>query len=164
MRIVLRAFGIAWMIALMIAGSMPEAHAKSRSNKKSSKTLHMRVSTPLPVKGEGTTTTSGLTYWDIEPGAGEPAVKGKIVKIRYKGWNQAGKEFENSTTFGEPSIFKLGAGQVIAGWDEGVEGMKVGGKRELRIPPNLAYGDVGREPSVPPNSTLTYEIELIGVQ
>jgi len=164
MRIVIRIFGMALMIALVIAGSMPGARAKSRSVKKGSRTLHMRVSTPLKAKGEGTTTASGLTYWDIEPGAGEPALKGKIVKIRYKGWNQAGKEFANSTTFGEPSIFKLGAGQVIAGWDEGVEGMKVGGKRQLRVPPELAYGNIGREPSVPPNSTLTYEIELIGVQ
>ena len=164
MRIIVRSFGIALIIAFVLAGSVPGARAKSKSAQKGSKKLHMRVSTPLQTNGEGITTASGLIYWDIETGAGEPAVRGKIVKIRYKGWNQSGKEFANSTTLGEPSIFKLGAGQVIAGWDEGVEGMKVGGKRQLRIPPDLAYGNIGREPSVPPNSTLTYEIELIGVQ
>jgi FKBP-type peptidyl-prolyl cis-trans isomerase FkpA len=154
--------------ALMLVSALTapdlEAQTKTRAWKKQQKVLHLHGSALPQVLGKGTTTPSGLTYWDIQVGAGEPAVKGKIVKIRYKGWNQSGNEFANSSAFGEPSIFKLGAGQVIQGWEQGVEGMKVGGKRQLRIPPELAYGNTGREPSIPPNSTLTFEIELIGVQ
>lgn len=152
------------MLAAILASPNLGAQTKPRVSKKSQKVLHLHSSAFPQVLGKGTTTPSGLTYWDIEPGAGEPVMKGKIVKIRYKGWNQAGKEFANSTTYGEPSIFKLGEGQVIQGWEQGVEGMRVGGKRQLRIPPELAYGNTGREPSIPPNSTLTFEIELIGVQ
>jgi FKBP-type peptidyl-prolyl cis-trans isomerase len=140
------------------------AQTKPRTWKKPQKVLHLHGSALPRVMGKGTTMPSGLTYWDIEPGAGEPAVKGKIVKIRYKGWNQEGKEFANSSTFGEPSIFRLGVGQVIQGWDQGVEGMRVGGKRQLKIPPELTYGNTGREHSIPPNSILTFEVELIGVQ
>jgi FKBP-type peptidyl-prolyl cis-trans isomerase FkpA len=152
------------MLAIILASPNLEAQTKPRTVKKSQKVLHLNGSALPKIMGKGTTTPSGLTYWDIQVGAGEPAVKGKIVKIRYKGWNPAGKEFANSSTFGEPSIFKLGEGQVIQGWDQGVEGMNVGGKRQLRVPPELAYGNAGREPSIPPNSTLTFEIELIGVQ
>jgi FKBP-type peptidyl-prolyl cis-trans isomerase FkpA len=152
------------MMTVVCAASMSSASTKLPSRKKSSKTLHMHVSAPAPLKGEGITTSSGLTYWDIETGAGEPAVKGKIVKIRYKGWNPAGKEFANSSAFGEPSIFRLGTRQLIPGWDEGIEGMRVGGKRQLQIPSELAYGQIGLAPLVMPNATVYFEIELIGVQ
>lgn len=164
MRSFARSFLGALAIAIVLTGSILVAQTKSRPFKKPKQTLHLNVSKPTTVRGEGTTTTSGLTYWDIETGAGEAAVKGKIVKIHYRGWGQDGKEFVNSVAVGEPSIFRLGARQVIQGWDGGVEGMRVGGKRQLRIPPSLAYGDVGSAPFIMPNSTLIFDIELIGVQ
>jgi len=118
---------------------------------------------PTPVNGEGTITPSGLKYWDIQAGEGELATRGHAVKVRYRAWVEHGKEFANSISDGKPSIFTLGMGQVIPGWEEGVEGMKVGGKRQLRIPPSLAYGATAVPPLVPANATLIYDVELIGL-
>jgi FKBP-type peptidyl-prolyl cis-trans isomerase FkpA len=114
------------------------------------------------------TTPSGLKYTDEKVGTGDEAVKGSTVDVHYTGWLYEGgkrtKKFDSSVDRGKPFTFKLGAGQVIKGWDEGVQGMKVGGKRELIIPPNLAYGsrDVGGG-LIPPNSTLDFEVELLKV-
>jgi FKBP-type peptidyl-prolyl cis-trans isomerase FkpA len=121
------------------------------------------MSGPTRVTGEGTTTPSGLTYWDIRIGEGAAVTKGKAVKIHYTGWLETGKKFDSSVESRHPVAFIPGAGQVIKGWDEGVLGMKMGGKRQLRIPPGLAYGPRGSE-LVPPNSTLICDIEVIGVQ
>jgi FKBP-type peptidyl-prolyl cis-trans isomerase len=118
---------------------------------------------PTIVTGEGTTTPSGLTFWDIKIGEGAVATKGKAVKIHYTGWLENGKKFDSSLDVGRPVIFIPGAGQVIKGWEEGVLGMKVGGKRQLRIPPSLAFGPRGSE-LVPPNSTLICDVEVVGVQ
>jgi FKBP-type peptidyl-prolyl cis-trans isomerase len=115
------------------------------------------------VTGDGTTTPSGLRYWDLKVGTGAFAVKGKAVKVHYTGWLNSGRKFESSLQTGEPCIFLLGAGQVIKGWDEGIEGMRLGGKRQLRIPAYLGYGARGSE-IVPPNSVLIFDIEVIGVQ
>lgn len=108
-------------------------------------------------------TSSGLQYVDLVVGKGETAVKGDLLKMHYAGKLANGKEFDNSRNYREPFIFTLGAGEVIAGWDEGVTGMKVGGKRKLIIPPNLAYGDAGVEGLIPPKATLTFEVELLSV-
>ena len=118
---------------------------------------------PTKVSGAGTTTTSGLQYWDITTGSGATAAPGHEVAVQYTGWLTDGTKFASSVDDGQPFIFPLGAHRVIQGWDEGVAGMKVGGKRQLRIPPNLAYGSRPAGP-IPPNSTLIFEVELLDVK
>ena len=112
---------------------------------------------------EETTTDSGLKYREIECGTGEEAAKGDTVEVHYVGTLENGKKFDSSRDRGETFSFSLGGGQVIAGWDEGLVGMKIGGIRELTIPPDLAYGAAGAPPTIPPNSTLIFEVELIGI-
>lgn len=119
---------------------------------------------PTKVTGDGTKTADGLQYWDIKTGAGPAAEKGQTVKVHYTGWLTNGKKFDSSVDRGQPFIFHLGAGQVIKGWDEGVAGMKVGGKRQLRIPPELGYGSRGAPGAIPPNATLIFDVELLAVQ
>lgn len=109
------------------------------------------------------TTSTGLRITEVVIGNGETALKGKNVSVNYKGTLENGKEFDSS--YGRaPFTFPLGAGRVIKGWDEGVEGMKVGGKRELTIPPSLGYGERGAGGVIPPNATLIFEVELLSVQ
>jgi FKBP-type peptidyl-prolyl cis-trans isomerase FkpA len=118
---------------------------------------------PSTTSGKGTTTPSGLKYWDLKKGTGAVAKKGDVVKVHYTGWLTDGKKFDSSLDRGEPFAFKLGAGMVIKGWDEGVAGMKVGGKRQLRIPPDLGYGADGAGAAIPPNATLVFDVELLAV-
>src|SRR5580765_1960346 len=119
---------------------------------------------PTKVSGKPVTTGSGLQYWDIKVGTGAVAGASKKVKVHYTGWLLDGKEFDSSVDSGEPIEFELGTGQVIKGWDEGIVGMKVGGKRQLRIPPALGYGARGAGSAIPPNSTLIFDVELVGVK
>ncbi len=109
------------------------------------------------------TLPSGLKYVDLKVGTGEAAQKGQKVRVHYTGWLKDGKKFDSSVDRNEPFEFNLGAGQVIKGWDEGVAGMKVGGKRRLIIPPDLAYGSRGAGGVSPPNAELTFEVELLGI-
>jgi FKBP-type peptidyl-prolyl cis-trans isomerase len=97
-------------------------------------------------------------------GSGATAEKGQTVSVHYTGWLTNGKKFDSSLDRGQPFRFNLGAGQVIKGWDEGVAGMKVGGKRQLRIPPELGYGSRGAGGVIPPNATLIFDVELLGVR
>jgi FKBP-type peptidyl-prolyl cis-trans isomerase len=120
-------------------------------------------SSPTKVTGKPKTTSSGLQYWDIVVGTGATAVSGKPVKVHYTGWLTNGKKFDSSVDRGQPFVFPLGGGQVIKGWDEGVAGMKVGGKRQLRIPPELGYGARGAGGAIPPNATLIFDVELLEV-
>lgn len=110
------------------------------------------------------TTPSGLKYVDLKEGTGPAAKKGDTVEVHYTGWLKDGKKFDSSLDRGQPFSFPLGAGRVIKGWDEGVAGMKVGGKRKLIIPPDLAYGARGAGGVIPPNAELTFEVELLKIK
>lgn len=114
-------------------------------------------------EGKSITTSSGLQYVELVMGAGETAVVGKSVTVHYSGWLENGNKFDSSVDRGQPFSFPLGAGRVIKGWDEGVQGMKVGGKRRLTIPANLGYGARGAGGVIPPNATLIFDVELLGV-
>lgn len=110
------------------------------------------------------TTASGLKYYDFVVGTGAAPQKGKQVIVHYTGWLADGKKFDSSLDRGEPFAFPIGVGQVIGGWDEGVMGMKIGGKRQLLIPPDLGYGASGAGGAIPPNATLIFEVELLDVK
>ena len=107
----------------------------------------------------------GELEWEtIAEGDGDMAVPGRSVTVHYTGWLTNGTKFDSSHDRVEPFTFRLGAGEVIKGWDEGVEGMKVGGKRKLTIPPKLGYGRFGSPPVIPGNATLVFEVELLKVK
>ncbi|HEY6346397.1 MAG TPA: FKBP-type peptidyl-prolyl cis-trans isomerase [Bryobacteraceae bacterium] len=126
-------------------------------------TLLAQNAGPTKVTGKAKSTLSGVEYWDIVVGTGATAVAGKPVKVLYTGWLTDGKKFDSSVDRRQPFGFTLGAGEVIKGWDEGVQGMKVGGKRQLRIPPALGYGSRGAGGVIPPNATLIFDVELLDV-
>ena len=119
---------------------------------------------PTKVSGKPVTTSTGLEYWEIKKGTGALARAGKKVSVQYTGWLTDGKEFDSSLDVGDPIQFVLGKDPVIKGWEEGIAGMKVGGKRQLRIPPALGYGARGFGSSIPPNATLIFDVELVGVK
>src|SRR5712691_5929921 len=118
--------------------------------------------------GKMTELANGLKYTDTNVGTGTEATKGSKVSVHYTGWlynnGAKGTKFDSSLDRGQPFAFGLGAGQVIQGWDQGVAGMKVGGKRTLIIPPALGYGARGAGGVIPPNATLMFDVELLGVQ
>jgi FKBP-type peptidyl-prolyl cis-trans isomerase FkpA len=111
-----------------------------------------------------TTTASGLQFEELTVGSGNSATAGQKVSVHYTGWLTNGTKFDSSKDRGEPFVFPLGKGHVIQGWDEGVAGMKVGGKRKLTIPPALGYGARGAGGVIPPNATLVFEVELLEVK
>jgi peptidylprolyl isomerase len=133
-------------VAALLATSMAPAHAQ---------------------QGKRMTTASGLQIIEVKEGAG-PSAAGKTATVHYTGWlyanGQKGAKFDSSVDRNEPFSFPVGAGRVIKGWDEGVAGMKVGGKRTLIIPPALGYGARGAGGVIPPNATLLFDVELLGVK
>jgi FKBP-type peptidyl-prolyl cis-trans isomerase FkpA len=142
--------GVAVLAALAATAFGQHKAAEKKMEKKESKMVK------LP---------DGLQYEDLKVGSGMVAKSGQTVSVHYTGWLTNGKKFDSSLDRGQPFSFQLGAGQVIKGWDEGVAGMKVGGKRKLIIPPQLAYGDRGAGNGlIPPHSTLVFEVELLGVR
>lgn len=118
---------------------------------------------PLPSVIQWHTTPSGLQYADTAIGKGATPSDGQVVVVHFAGWLDDGTMFDSTRAKGKPFGFPLGSGQVIKGWDEGVRGMKVGGKRRLIVPPALGYGEKGVPPIVPPNARLVFDIELINI-
>ena len=120
---------------------------------------------PTKVTGDGTKTADGLQYWDLKVGTGPTAAAGQSANVHYTGWLTSGKKFDSSVDRGEPfTVEPLGSAPVIKGWNEGIIGMKVGGKRQLRIPPQLAYGERGYPGVIPANATLIFDVELLSVK
>lgn len=121
------------------------------------------ATTPTP-GGKLHKLASGLVYEDLVVGNGRMADPGMAAVVHYTGWLTDGTKFDSSHDRNQPFSFRLGAGQVIRGWDEGVKGMRIGGKRKLTIPPDLGYGSAGAGGVIPPNATLVFEVELVGLQ
>jgi peptidylprolyl isomerase len=150
---------LALMFVALIAAFAP---AQTPAQKPAAKP---NTSAPAKVNGPGVKTDDGLQYWDLRVGNGETAKEGHRVRVHYTGWLANGKKFDSSVDLGQPFDFTIGNGEVIKGWDEGVAGMRVNGRRQLHIPSALAYGEKGTEDgSIPPNATLIFDIQLIAVQ
>ena len=145
----------AFVAALLAVASPLLATAAGASQEKN------RAANPT---GQEVVTPSGLKYTDLEFGQGEEARTGKILEVQYVGWIEKGPKFDSSRDREHPFTFRLGAGDALKGWDEGLVGMKVGGKRRLTIPPELGFGKQGVGSVVPPNAVLVYEFELLGVR
>jgi peptidylprolyl isomerase len=143
--------------------SVGRVQAQPAQPAQSTQATNAPATAPLLASSEETTTPSGLKYQTVKPGTGAVAAAGQSVTVHYVGTLTSGQEFDSSRRKGTPFSFKLGSRGVIAGWDEGVAGMKVGELRKLIIPPELGYGARGQGP-IPANSTLLFEVELIGVQ
>ena len=148
------------MVAVMLALAVAAVLAQSAARKPTAP----NTASPAKVTGDGVKTPSGLVYWDIRVGNGESAKEGSRVRVHYTGWLTTGKKFDSSVDAGKPFDFTIGNGEVIKGWEDGITGMRVGGKRQLRIPPELGYGADGYPPAIPPNATLIFDIQLLGVQ
>jgi len=121
-------------------------------------------SAPPAPSAKAVTTASGLTYEDLQVGDGATAKAGDTVSVNYTGWLADGTKFDSSLDRGQPTDFAIGVGQVIAGWDEGVVGMRVNGTRLLVIPPTLGYGSAGYGTSIPANAILTFEVQLVAIK
>jgi FKBP-type peptidyl-prolyl cis-trans isomerase len=128
------------------------------------KSAHTAAGGPTKVTGDPVKTDDGLEYWDIKVGTGEVAQAGQSAKVHYTGWLTTGKKFDSSVGKAPFEVTPLGDAPVIKGWNEGIIGMKVGGKRQLRIPPELAYGADGYPGVIPANSTLIFDVQLLSVK
>jgi len=150
--------------AILIFSVLTVVALAQTATKKPSTAARPNTNAPTKVTGDGVKTASGLQYWDIKVGTGTEAQSGSHVKVHYTGWLTSGKKFDSSVDAGKPFDFTIGRGDVIKGWEEGVTGMKVGGKRQLRIPPQLGYGTQGYPGVIPANATLVFDIQLLKVE
>ncbi len=155
----MRKFPIISMLAI-IAIAMSSANGVDAKRPKANK----GSSTQQSGDAQTVTTQSGLQYSDKVVGQGAQPRPGQTVVVHYTGWLTNGTKFDSSVDRGEPFKFRIGQGEVIKGWDEGVATMKVGGKRRLTIPSNLGYGQRGAGGTIPPNATLVFDVELLGLQ
>ena len=159
-----------WLAALAIialAGCQQGKSGESTPSPSTSPTTQQpaQPAAPQAMAAKEVTTSSGLKYQDLVVGNGAMAEEGTQVTVNYTGWLTDGTKFDSSLDPGRtPLPFTIGAGMVIRGWDEGVKGMRVGGKRKLTIPADLAYGERGYPPVIPANSTLVFEVEFLGVK
>ncbi len=148
-------------LAVSVSGQTPATQTPTH---KPAQPVRPNTNAPTKVTGDGVKTDSGLQYWDIRVGTGAVAKAGDHVKVHYTGWLTTGKKFDSSVDARQPFDFTIGKGDVIKGWEEGVAGMKVGGKRQLRIPPELGYGAAGTPGGpIPPNATLIFDIQLLSI-
>lgn len=148
------------LLIALIAFTVISVAAQSHSSMKSSSSSNG----PSKVTGAPTKLPDGLQYWDIKKGTGKEATQGSTVTVNYTGWLTDGKMFDTSVGKQPFTVDNLGNAPVIKGWNEGIVGMKVGGKRQLRIPPDLAYGPNGYPGVIPPNATLIFDVELLNVK
>ena len=144
-------------IAALLAAVVPFLIAACARTEKAEETAETQAAPEVAA-------ATGLKHQDLKVGDGPEAVSGKVVEVHYTGWLEDGTKFDSSLDRGEPFSFRLGAGEVIEGWDQGVAGMRVGGKRKLTIPPELGYGQEGAGGVIPPGATLVFEVELLDVR
>ena len=162
--LVLLVAAAAWSQTATNKAAPVKATSAKAVSAKSTAPARPNTNAPTKVTGDGIKTASGLQYWDIKEGTGEAIAKdGDHVKVHYTGWLPSGKKFDSSVDAKQPFDFNMGKAEVIKGWDEGVAGMKVGGKRQLRIPPELAYGEKGYPGVVPANATLIFDVQLLQI-
>lgn len=144
------------LLLLIVAISIPAC------SQKEAKSASEKASESQAISG-AVKTASGLSYTDIVKGNGDAPTSGKNVTVHYTGTLEDGKKFDSSVDRGQPFVFRIGAGEVIPGWDEGIMSMRVGGKRKLVIPSQLGYGAAGAGGVIPPNATLIFDVELLAV-
>jgi FKBP-type peptidyl-prolyl cis-trans isomerase len=159
MKLGIAALSLAFLLAVSAPAQQAGAPEAAPGNSKPTDVKGLKSHSTIPKDGFA----SGVKYWDIKEGTGKMAKPGDTVKVHYTGWLENGKKFDSSLDRGQPFPFTLGAGKVIPGWEVGVEGMKVGGKRQLRIPADLAYGTRGAANIIPPNATLIFDVELLSI-
>ena len=159
----IRKWAFRWLVPVLLVSGSDTCGEKPSGTSQSGQTGAEQAKEPE----QATTPTSGvpeLQITDIVVGTGDEAIAGKSVSVLYTGTLTDGKKFDSAIDPGKPFIFALGQGQVIKGWDQGVAGMKVGGKRKLIIPPYLGYGERGAGGLIPPNATLVFDVELLRVE
>ncbi|MDA0745044.1 MAG: FKBP-type peptidyl-prolyl cis-trans isomerase [bacterium] len=149
-------FGLRWLVVLVGVGLFAGCGGDDAP-------VQSGGSAPTAVAdADYVTTPTGLKYYDLKAGEGATPRAADRISVHYTGWLENGTRFDSSLDRGQPSLFTIGVGQVIAGWDEGLLTMKVGGKRQLKIPPGLGYGPSGQG-IIPPNATLIFEVELLQI-
>lgn len=172
MRILVRFASYACLLAfaLIIAGCQTNETPAGNTGQQSPPDARQPASNvpagggPPPIKAPMQKAANGLQYQDTVVGNGAQPKAGQVITVHYTGWLTDGTKFDSSVDRGQPFNFTIGRHQVIPGWDEGVITMKVGGKRRLTIPPDLAYGARGAPPAIPPNATLVFDVELLGIK
>lgn len=160
----MKRFVVLGLFATIAALAALSAKSSAQKSAPEAKAGSNPASGPAKVTGKPHRTASDVEYWDLQVGTGKTAVAGKTLSMHYTGWLTNGKKFDSSHDRNQPFQFTLGAGEVIKGWDEGIAGMKVGGKRQLKIPPAAGYGSRGAAGVIPPNATLIFDVELLDVK